>query len=64
MIMVATRALISLLASLAVASAIVAATTIWRLLHDPVGLTTSLGNLLVPIVQVIGEVIVEVARRL
>ena len=63
MITYATRTLISLLASLGVASAIVAAATIWRLLHDPVGLTTSLGNLLVPIVQVIGDAVVEIAGR-
>jgi hypothetical protein len=64
MIMFATRTLISLLASLAVVSAILAATTAWLLLHDPVSLTTTHGNLLVPIVQMIGHAILELVRRL
>ena len=51
--MVALRALINLLASLAVAAALIAGTTIWRLLHDPISVTTTLGNLLVPIVEVV-----------
>ncbi len=58
------RALINLLAGLAVASAILATTTIWRVLHDPLGLATSPGNRLLPIVQAIGHAIVELARRL
>lgn len=62
--MVAIRTLISLLASLAVASTIIAATSMWRFLHDPVNLTTTLGNTLVPLVAGVGHAIVELARRL
>ena len=62
--MVALRALINLLASLAVAAAIVAGTTIWRLLHDPISVTTTLGNLLVPIVEVVSRALVALVRLL
>ena len=47
----ALRTLVSLLASLAIAAAIVAATTMWRVLHDPISLATSLGGLLVAIAR-------------
>jgi hypothetical protein len=61
--MVSMRMLVSLLASLAVASAIVAATTMWRVLHDPLSLTPALGNVLVPIMDGVGRVIAAVAQR-
>jgi hypothetical protein len=64
LIMVLMRTLVSLLASLAVAATIVATVTIWRVLHDPLTLTPTLGNVLVPIVEGVGHAIVEVARRL
>ena len=62
--MVVLRALITLLASLGVAAALVAGTTIWRLLHDPVSVTTTLGNLLVPLVELAARAIVAVVRLL
>jgi hypothetical protein len=63
-IMIAIRTLISLLASLAVASTLIAATTMWRVLHDPVNLTTTLGSALAPVVIGVGHAIIEIARRL
>jgi hypothetical protein len=60
----AMRTLVSLLASLGVAATLIAVTTIWALLNDPVGLTITHGNVLIPIVRAIGHAIVDVARHL
>jgi hypothetical protein len=62
--MLALRTLVSLLASLAVASTIVAAATMWRLLHDPVSLTTTtLGSLLLPLARAVGHALGVIVRQ-
>jgi hypothetical protein len=60
----AVRTWVRLLGSLGVAATLIAATTIWALLHDPVGLTITPGNVLMPIVRLIGHAVVDVARNL
>ncbi len=63
--MVAMRTLVSLLGSMAVAAALMATAIIWLVLHDPVSFTTTAhGNLLMPIVLIIGRAIVNLARYL
>jgi hypothetical protein len=63
--MVAMRTLVSLLGSMAVAAALMATAIIWLVLHDPVSFTTTAhGNLLMPIVLIIGRAIVILAQYL
>jgi hypothetical protein len=60
----ALRTLTSLLGGLAIAATMIAATTMWRLLHDPVTLTTTFGSTLAPIAAAVAHAIVAIARRL
>jgi hypothetical protein len=63
--MVAMRTLVSLLGSMAVAAALMATAIIWLVLHDPVSFTTSAhGNLLMPIVLIVGRAIASLAQHL
>ena len=63
--MVAMRTLVSLLGSMAVAAALMATAIIWLVLHDPVSFTTTAhGNLLMPIVLIVGRAIMSLARYL
>jgi len=63
--MVAMRTLVSLLGSMAVAAALMATAIIWLVLHDPVSFTTTAhGNLLMPIVLIVGRAIMSLAQYL
>ncbi len=63
--MLCVRTTVNLLAGLAVGAAIMAATTMWHLLHDPVSLTTTrLGGVLLPVAHAIGHAIGVIAHRL
>jgi hypothetical protein len=63
--MLCVRTLVNLLGGLAVGSAILAASTMWHVLHDPLSLTTTkLGSVLLPIAHAIGHVLGVIAHRL
>jgi hypothetical protein len=63
--MLCVRTLVNLLGGLAIAAAMLAATTMWHLLNDPVSLaTTRLGSLLLPVAHAIGHAIGVIAHRL
>ena len=62
--MLCVRTLVNLLGGLAVAAAILSATTMWHLLHDPVSLTTTrLGTVLLPVAHAIGHAIGVIVHR-
>ena len=62
---VAMRTLVSLLTSMAIIAALMATAIIWLVLHDPVSFTTTAhGNLLMPIVLIVGRAIMSLARYL
>jgi hypothetical protein len=58
------RTMVRLLAGFAIAAAIIAATTMWRILQDPVSLTTApVGSLLLPAAAALAHAIGLLVRR-